>query len=211
MKYILAFLMVLLFSAPSVFAAPASLSFEPVAVNTSKGKLIDVTVNIFTGSQSVTSTDVWINYDPAIIQPVLDTVKTGSLFDTIEFKIIEPGKLYIYGIQKNPRQVDPVQGTLATIQFTALTEGTSFLSFDCDPSQKLSSQIIASDSNLSNVIHCDVTKAHSASVTVSGSSILGVSTENTIVTQISYVVGVIVLVFSLVLFIRYQHIRHEIS
>lgn len=203
--------MVLLFSAPSVFAAPASLSFDPVEVQISKGKQVDITVNIFTGSQSVTSTDVWINYDPAIIQPELNTVKTGSLFDTIEYKIIEPGKLYLYGIQKNPRQADPVQGTLATVQFTALTNGTSALSFDCDPSQKLTSQIIASDSNLSNVIGCDVTKAHSASITVSDSTILGVSTENTFVTQISYVVGVIVLVFSIVLFIRYQHIRHEIS
>lgn len=211
MKYIFVFLLVLLFSVSPVFAAPASLSFDPVEIQSLTGDTIDVTVNIFTGSQSVTSTDVWLSYDPTILRPVINTVKTGSLFDTIEMKEIESGKLYIYGIQKNPRQVEPVQGTLATIQFISLKAGKSSLKFECDPSQKSSSQIIAADSNLSNVISCPATIAHSAIVSISNNNILGVSTENNLITQLSYILGVIVIIFSSTLFIRYQRIRREIS
>lgn len=211
MKYIFVFLLVLLFSVPPVFAAPASLSFDPVNTQTTTGRTVDITVNIYTGSQPVASTDIWLNYDPAILQPIVDSVKTGSLFDTIALKEIAPGRLYIYGIQKNPRDVEPVQGTLATIQFMAIKEGTADLRFECNPTQKATSQIIAADKNLSNVISCPATTAHSASVSVSGNNILGVSTENTIITQLSYVLGVIVIVFSLVLFVRYQHIHKDIS
>ena len=211
MKYIFVFLLVLLFSVPPVFAAPASLSFDPVDIKTSVGRTVDVTVNIFTGNQSVASTDIWLRYDPTVLHPVVNTVKTGSLFDTIELKNIEPGRLYIYGIQKNPRQVEPVQGTLATIQFIALKNGTSYLRFDCDPSQKSTSQIITADKNLSNVISCPATTSHSSTVIVSDSNILGVSTGNNLITQLSYILGVIVIIFSIVLFIRYQRIRNEVS
>ena len=211
MKYIFIFLLVLLFSAPSVFAAPASLSFDPIDIQTTTGKTIDVTVNIFTGRQAVASTDVWLTYDPSILQPIINTVKTGSLFDTIELKVIEPGKLYIYGIQENPRQVEPVQGTLAIIQFNTLKAGSSHLAFVCDSAQKSSSQIIASDENLSNVISCPATMAHSTLVTIYDNNILGVSTGNNLITRLSYILGVIVIIFSIVLLIRYQQLRREIS
>lgn len=208
MKYIFVFLLVILFSAPSVFAAPASLSFDPIDIKTSTGKTFEVTVNIFTGSQAVASTDIWLTYDPSILKPIVDTAKTGTLFDTIEVKEIEAGKLYIYGIQKNPRDVDPVQGTIATVQFTALKNGVTDLEFDCSSSEK-SSQIITS--SLSNVISCPATIAHTGTVTVSDSNVLGISTENNLMTQLSYMLGAVVVLFSVILFIRYQRIHHEIS
>lgn len=211
MKYIFVFLLVLLFSVSPVFAAPASLSFEPANIQTTTGRTVDITVNIFTGSQPVASTDVWLTYDPSILEPIVDSVKTGSSFDTIELKQINPGTLYLYGIQKNPREVEPVQGTLATVQFIAIKGGASTIKFDCDSTKKTTSQIIASDKNLSNVISCPATTAHTASISVSENNILGVSTQNTLITQLSYILGVVVIIFSLVLFIRYQRIRHEIS
>ncbi len=211
MKYIFVFLLVLFSVVPSVYAAPASLSFDPINIQTTSGKPIDVTINIFTGNQPVASTDIWLSYDPTILQPLPDNTKTGSLFKTVDVKEIEPGKLYIYGIADNPREVTPVQGTIATIQFMSLKAGTSQLRYECDSSMRSSSQIIAVDNNLTNVISCPATISHSSTVTVTENNILGVSTENNLINQLSYILGIIVIIFSIVLFVRYQRIRHEIS
>ena len=200
-----------LFCAPAVASAsPASLSFDPVDQSTKTGQTTSVAVNIFTNNQAVASTDVWIKYDPSIVQPVASSIIKGSLFETVEAKIVSPGKFYLYGVRKNPSVSTPLLGTVATIKFNALSEGKSDLMFECSQFKKQSSTIIMSDRSLANIISCDGTIAHSAQIAVKSGSILGVSTNNLPISPISLVVGAVVFLLTGLLYFRYRSVASSL-
>jgi len=212
MKGVLIFIVSLIFfCAPAVVAAsPASLSFNPVSQIIITGQTVSVAVNIFTNNQAVASTDVWIKYDPAVVQPVTNSIIKGSLFEKVEAKIVSPGKLYLYGVRKNPVASTALIGTVATIKFKALREGKTDLSFECSLFKKQSSTIILSDRSLANIISCESTITHSAQITVRGGSILGVNTSHSPISPLYLAVGAVVFIITCVLYYRYRSISSSI-
>ncbi|OGK35360.1 hypothetical protein A3A93_04885 [Candidatus Roizmanbacteria bacterium RIFCSPLOWO2_01_FULL_38_12] len=197
-------LLLLLFITPVVHAtSPASLSFDPIQQTTTTGQKVEVAVNIFTNNQAVASTDIWIKYDPNIVVPLPNEVENGSLFQSIDAKIVTPGSLYIYGIQNNPSSSTPLLGTVATIKFQTLREGATDIGFECAPYKKQTSTIIAADRSLSNIISCPSTIAHTGRITVEEGGILGASTGKFSISPMYLVLG-LVLLLTVFLFYRYR-------
>ncbi len=143
----------------------ASLSFEPVNTTLSLGDFGEIYVNIFTENQSVISTDIWITYDPAIIQPILPA-KGNKLFESTEARIVSPGKLYVYGIRRDTMTAGSANGAITSLKFKALKEGSTKLTFECPTLGTTRSQIIKNDKELSNIIDCARTVSHTSTVSV---------------------------------------------
>ncbi len=206
MKGVLIFVISLIFFfVPAIAAAaPASLSFDPSDQITRTGQSVSVDINIFTNNQSVTSTDVWIKYDPSIVQFITGGTVKGSLFETVESKIVSPGRLYIYGVRKNPNASTPLLGTVAKVKFKALRDGKTDLKFECSALKKQSSTIIMSDRSLTNIISCESTIAHTAQITVKGGAILGAKSNDLPISPISLAFGAVILGLTGLLYYRYR-------
>lgn len=137
----------------------ASLKYDKTTVNVANGETFTISVIVDPSSDTVYSTDVYVNYDGSILKPT--SVSAGSLFPTVSNDISTTGKIYIAGMVNDPANSVTTSGTLATITFQALKEATTTLTFDCS-----SSKIVKNDINGTNVINCS--QNGTTSVTVGG-------------------------------------------
>ncbi len=209
MKYLFICFVFIFLGATHVYAVPASLSFDPSDIKIKKGQEIQVNINMFTGNEAVASTDVMINYDTSLLEPIPSATKNGTIFQTIDTKVITPGKLYVYGVQENKNEFTAAQGTVATITFKALISGDTQLSFDCNPVIKNTSQIIKGNNTFENIISCTSTIAHTSSISISEGSVLGAYTNEKLNTYTA-IFGILVAVFTFLLFVRYQRLQKNI-
>ena len=197
-------------------SAIASFSFAPVNITASAGDIIPVDVMIYSGSDPVISTDIYISYDPSILSiatPQNPELKKGELFQSVDAKVIQPGNLYIYAINPSADLKQITNGKIATIYFQAQTSGTTDLRFECVPFMNQTSQIIRNDEDLTNVINCTTTRAHSTSVVVQDKTdVLGVSVTNNMQSKLGYVViSLLMLVLTAVLFMRYRKLMKKLK
>ncbi|HRN71338.1 MAG TPA: cohesin domain-containing protein [Candidatus Woesebacteria bacterium] len=208
MKQVLISFVIFFLGATHVYAMPASLSFNPTEIKAKQGQEIQLQINMFTGNEAVASTDVMINYDHTILEPVLTKTQNGTIFQSVDSKIVIPGKLYVYGVQENTTQFANAQGTVATITFKTLQNGTNRLSFDCNPQIKNTSQIIKGDTTFENIINCTATTAHTSDIYITDGNVLGAYT-NTYGQLNAYtaIFGILVAVFSFFLFKRYLRLQ----
>ena len=134
---------------PVVFgsANAASLKFDKTTVSTTNGGTFQIAVTVDPGSDALSSTDVYVTFDSTLLKA--NSVTAGSLFPTVSNDISTAGKVYIAGMVNDPASSISTTGTLATITFQGLKDGTATLSFDC-----ATSKIIKNDINSSNVIVC---------------------------------------------------------
>lgn len=149
-KLIKTFLLLIVFFivVPLVFSAQAaSLNFDKSTATAANGATFQISVTVDPGSDSLNSTDVYVTYDATLLKAT--TVAAGTLFPTVSNDISTSGKVYIAGMVNDPASSISTGGTLATITFQGLKEGTGTLSFDCN-----TSKIIKNDINASNVITC---------------------------------------------------------
>lgn len=212
MKKLLFSLIFLFVAVPQIYAAPASLSLDPTTVSVKKGETFKVAVNMFSGDQPVASTDIMINYDKLLLEPLPDATENGKIFNTIDAKVIVPGKLYVYGIKENRNQAQPALDTVATVSFKALKPGNATLSFDCNQRTKNTSKIIENNSELSDIISCNATVTHTTLVSISDGAVLGVYTNIfSGINGFTAIFGVIVATATFFLFIRYQRLRKDLS
>lgn len=128
-------------------AEAASLKFDKTTVSTTNGGTFQIAVTVDPGSDSLSSTDVYVTFDSSLIKAT--TVTAGSLFPTVSNDISISGKVYIAGMVNDTATSISTTGTLATITFQGLKDGTGTLAFDCS-----SSKIIKNDLNATNVIVC---------------------------------------------------------
>src|SRR3989339_1867820 len=141
-------LVIFLVVAPFVFSAQAAtLKFDKTTATAANGATFQISVTVEPGSDALNSTDVYVTYDATLLKATL--VSAGSLFPTVSNDISTSGKVYIAGMVNDPASSVSTTGTLATITFQGLKEGTGTLSFDCN-----TSKIIKNDINASNVITC---------------------------------------------------------
>lgn len=195
-----------------VQGAPASLSFDPSETSVKVGQAVKLNVNMYTDNASVASVDVMINYDKGFFEPVLDATVNGSTFQKVDTKIIKPGTIYLYGIQEDKESTQPVQGHIASVTFKALKEGTTQITFGCDPVKNTTSQIIKSNEELENIISCTSTLSHTANITIDKGSVLGTYADTyTNVSPLTAIFGILVAVFTFFVFLKYQKLKKGIS
>lgn len=145
----LIFLFVFLFSVKGVQAGV--LKFDTTSVNTSVDNTFDVQVVVDAGSDEINSIDAYITYDANIIQA--QSVAAGTFFPSIAQNLVE-GKVYVAGYVDDPATSKSGSGTVATITFKALTDGTTTLEYFCDTSVNETSKVVKNDINATNVIEC---------------------------------------------------------
>lgn len=154
----------------------AFLKFDQTAATVSNGATYQAQVVLDAGTDQVTSTDVWVIYDSTLLEA--QTVTAGTFFPTVTNNI-SPGKVYIAGLIVDPGTYKTGTGTVATITFRALKNGTGTLTYDCRTEVSNSSKIIKNDVNATNIIVCSqngtqtVTVGASSGVPTSTPAVLG--------------------------------------
>lgn len=145
------FIVSIIFLAIAPFVAlkvmAASLSFDPTTATTTNGGTFQVAVMIDPGTDSLNSTDAYVTYDPLLLKPT--NVAAGTLFPTVTNDLSTSGKAYIAGLVNDTASPVTKAGTVATITFQGLKDGTGTLSYDCS-----SSKIVKNDLNATNVMVC---------------------------------------------------------
>jgi len=141
-------IIVFLVFGPAVSGVEAAyLRFDSTSSSAANGATFQIGVVLEPGSDGINSTDVFVTYDSTLLQAT--TVTAGSLFPTVSNDISTSGTVYIAGLVNDPANSVTSAGTVATITFKGLKEGTGTLSFNCD-----SSKIVKNDLNATNVISC---------------------------------------------------------
>lgn len=118
-------------------AAPATtLSLSPAAATKQVGDEFTVNVEISTGDNQVKGSDLVISYNPQVLSTSVDKVSLGTFFtDPSHASIVRKdvdstvGKI-TYSFYFMDLYARTGTGTLATIAFTALSQGTSAVQFD---------------------------------------------------------------------------------
>lgn len=134
--------------APTIFGvSAASLKFNNNSATVSNGGTFQIQVIVDPGSDSINSVDAYITYDGSLLKAT--GVSAGSLFPTVTNDVASSGIVYIAGLVNDPANSISSSGTLATITFQGLKEGSGTLAFDCG-----SSKVVKNDLNATNVLTC---------------------------------------------------------
>ncbi len=144
-------------------AQAASLNFDKSTATAANGATFQISVTVDPGSDALNSTDVYVTYDATLLKAT--AVSAGAMFPIVQNDISTAGKVYIAGMVSDPASSVSTAGTLATITFQGLKEGTGTLSFNCD-----TSFIIKNDINASNVIACSQNGTSAVTVGSGGST-----------------------------------------
>jgi hypothetical protein len=142
-----------------VFAA--SLKFDKTTVSVLNGETFQINVTVDPESASIISADSYIAFDSTLLKATV--VTAGTLFPTVSHDESTAGKVYIAGMVNDPNTPVKTTGTLATITFQALKDGTATLSFDCN-----TSKIIKDDINASDVMTCAQNNSSVVTIGASG-------------------------------------------
>lgn len=138
----------------------ASLEFDKTTHSVKNNETFTLQVIVNPGSDQITSTDIYVLYDKAIL--TAQKVDAGTYFPTV-LDDIQPGKVYIAGLVEDPTSFKTGVGTVATITFKSTAEGTANVTFDCRAASD-SSKIIKNDINATNIITCSSNKSTLVSV-----------------------------------------------
>ncbi len=151
----------------------ASLKFDKTTVSGTNGGTFQIAVTVDPGSDPVLSTDVYVTFDSSLLKA--NSVAAGTLFPVVTNDISTSGKVYIAGMVSDTASPVTTSGTLATITFQALKDGTGTLAFDCN-----TSTIVKNDVDTSNILVCS--QNNSSVVTIGsggGGSSNNTTTDNT--------------------------------
>jgi len=129
----------------------ASLKFDKATVSVAVGTATSVGVVVDAGSDQIRGTDIYVTYDSSVLEAA--DVGAGSFFPTVS-KNITPGKIYIAGLVNDPLTTKTGSGTVATISFKGLKNGTTTLAFLCATDGTTTSKVIKNDVNATNIIQC---------------------------------------------------------
>lgn len=129
----------------------AYLKFDKATVSVAAGSTFTLDAIIDAGSDQVTSTDMWILYDPTLLEA--QVASAGAFFPAVTNNI-SSGKVYIAGLVTDPGTYKTGSGTGATITFKGLKNGTATISYDCRTDVSNSSKVIKNAVDPTNVIVC---------------------------------------------------------
>lgn len=184
MKYIspfVHFLSVILFCFFFVTSVHAgSLKFDQGAVSVKAGDTFTVGAMVDAGSEQITSTDMWILYDPALLEA--QAASPSSFFPAVTNNITS-GKVYVAGLITDPGAYKTGSGIVANITFKALKNGTATLSYDCRPDVSNSSKIIKNSVDTTNIIVCSSNGTSIVTIGTGVGGATGVPTQAPLVTS----------------------------
>ena len=136
------------------------LNFDQTSVSVANGGTFNLGVIVNAGSDQINGSDVYVTYDSSLLEA--QSISAGTFFPTVTNNITS-GRVYIAGMVDQPATSKTGSGTIATITFRALKEGTGTISFDCS-----TSTIVKNDINATNMINCN--QNGTAAVTVGAGS-----------------------------------------
>ncbi len=161
------FFAVFAFGALAQSAHAASLDFDPTSVTANVDGTFSVKVTIDTGSDKSPSSTVIVSYDSEIIEPV--SAANGTFFADSTDDEDTSGRVSFFGFNNDPEAAKSGKGTVATITFKGVKEGTSKLEFICDSSNSSDTSTIEKDDiDATNIISCG--QNGTASVTIGAAS-----------------------------------------
>lgn len=155
----------------------AFLKLDKTTVSSQATQTFTVDVTVDAGTDQITSTDIWVVYDPAYLEA--QTVVNGTFFPAVTSNITS-GKVSITGLIVDPGTYKTGTGVVATVTFKSLLNGTSNISFDCRTDVSNSSKIIKNDVNATNLIECS--KNTGATVTIGGTAASSTASTGTYAT-----------------------------
>jgi LPXTG-motif cell wall-anchored protein len=129
----------------------AYMKFDKTTVSVSAGSTFTIDAQVDAGSDQITSVDMWILYDPTLLEA--QTASVGAFFPAVTNNITS-GKVYIAGLVTDPGTYKTGSGTVATITFKGLKNGTATLTYDCRTDVSNSSKVIKNAVDPSNIIVC---------------------------------------------------------
>lgn len=132
-------------------AHAAYLKFDKTTVNVTVGSTFTIDTIVDAGSDQVTSADIWVLYNPLLLEA--QYASSGAFFPAVTNNI-SSGKVYIAGLVTDPGTYKTGSGTVATITFKGLANGTATLTFDCRTDVSNSSKIIKNAVDPINLIVC---------------------------------------------------------
>lgn len=196
-------------------ANTASFSFDPVTINAKAGEVFPVDILIYTGSEKVVSTDVFVNYDSEKLSALPNKkprIESGELFQKTDAKLVSPGKLYLYGLNENITNANSTNGKIATIYFQAKKSGKTELNFDCISFQEHSSKIIKNDENFSNIVNCQVSRSHNTIIDIdAGKDVLGASIGPSAAFNPYFVAALLLCALMGAIFLRYNRLTKKLK
>lgn len=148
--YIFVFSFVYLFACVPVQAA--SVKFDRGTVNAAVGDTFTLDAVVDAGSDQITSTDMWILYDPNLLEA--QNASSGAFFPAVTNNITS-GKVYIAGLITDPGTYKTGSGVVAKVTFKALKNGTATIAYDCRADASNSSKVIKNAVDPINIIVCN--------------------------------------------------------
>lgn len=145
-----------------VTVGAATLDFDPNSTTVAPNGTFTVDIDLEGGTQQVASTDVYILYDENFLE--VQQVTAGSFFPLVQPNTETKGRLYIAGTVTSQGDYKTGTGTVATISFKALQEGSSSMTFDCDNTASDKSKIVQNDTGATNIIECAPLLAHAVTI-----------------------------------------------
>ncbi len=147
-------------------------TFDPTSSSVDVDGTFQVDVIVNAGSDTIRSTDIYVVFDSNLLEA--QSVSDGTFFPTVTNNITS-GRVYIAGMVDDGASTKTGSGTVATITFKGLKEGTGSISVDCT-----NSLIVQSDANGTNLLDCDSNGTDAVTIG-SGSS----SSDNSLITPTS--------------------------
>lgn len=141
----------------------ASLNFDKTTVSVANSGTFQISVTVDPAGEGMNGTDVYVSYDASVLKATV--VSAGSLFPYVFNDIATSGKVYIAGTVTDPASSISSSGTVATITFQGLKDGTTTLSFDCS-----TSKIVKDDTQATNILNCSQNNSCTVTVGAGGSN-----------------------------------------
>jgi len=129
----------------------AYLKFDKATTSVTAGSTFTLNAVVDAGIDQITSTDMWILYDPTLIEA--QSASSGAFFPAVTNNL-SSGKTYIAGLITTPGTYMTGVGTVATITFRALKNGTATVAYDCRTDASNSSKVIKNAVDPINIIVC---------------------------------------------------------
>jgi hypothetical protein len=147
--YLTLFLFAYLFITSPVEAA--LLRFDKGTVSVAAGATFTLDAVVDAGSDQITSTDMWILYDSTLLEA--QSASAAAFFPAVTNNI-SAGKVYIAGMVTDPGSYKTGSGSVATITFKGIKNGTATVSYDCRTDASNSSKVVKNAVDPTNVIVC---------------------------------------------------------
>lgn len=130
----------------------ANLDFEPTSVSTDVGQTFEIKINVDSGGEQILSTDAVVLYNKDILS--VQSVSEGTFFPTVTYDTSQEGQAYVAGMVDDPATWKEGSGTVATVVFSAIANGSTALTFDCTPGETIDSNIAKNDLHATDIIEC---------------------------------------------------------